>query len=176
MSKEEWKQIEGHPNHYVSDMGRVKSIDHVVDDKGHPSHRKGRVFSLTVSGSGYIRVFVEKTCYTVHRLVASAFIPRVDGKNEVNHKNGIKTDNRAENLEWVTHAENGRHAHATGLNKMSEAGRKSLSEKHKGMKLSEEAKRKIKQHHAKGYRHSERTKQRISESIKKWHNEKKNII
>lgn len=168
-----WKQVKGHPNHYVSNLGRVKSIDHVVSDKGHPSHRKGRIFCLSVSGNGYIRVFIEKKCYTVHRLVAMAFIPQTVGKNEVNHKNGIKTDNRADNLEWVTRSENGLHAHAIGLNRMTAEGRKRLSDMHKGMKLSDEAKRRISLHHARGYKHSEITKQRISQSIKNWHNEKK---
>ncbi len=168
-----WKQIKGHPNHYVSNLGRVKSIDHIVNDKGHLSHRKGKIFHLTASGGGYVRVVIEKKCYTVHRLVALSFLPCVQGKTEVNHKNGVKMDNRVENLEWVTHSENGLHAHATGLNGITAAGRKRLSDIHKGMKLSDDAKRKISLHHAKGYKHSETTKQRISQSIKNWHNEKK---
>lgn len=168
-----WKQIRGHPNHYVSNLGGVKSIDHIVNDKGRPSHRKGKIFHLTVSGNGYIRVVVEKKWYSVHRLVAMTFIPQIEGKNMVNHKNGIKTDNRVENLEWVTASENVKHAHATGLNRMTAEGRKRLSDMHKGMKLSDEAKRKLLLHHAKGYKHSEETKQKISKSIKIWHNEKK---
>ncbi len=53
---------------------------------------------------------------SIHRMLAIAFIPRVKGKNIINHINGIKTDNRLENLEWTDHSGNLIHAYENGLN------------------------------------------------------------
>ena len=73
--------------------------------------------------NGYLRVkLLGKTC-KVHRLVATAFIPNPENKPTVNHINGIKSDNRVDNLEWATYTENTRHAYDTGL-KCGYTGRK----------------------------------------------------
>ncbi len=53
--------------------------------------------------------------HKIHRLIAQTFIPNLENKPEINHKNGIKLDNRIENLEWVTHKENMQHAYKNGL-------------------------------------------------------------
>ena len=70
---------------------------------------------------GYLKVTLSvnrKTFYrTIHRLVAATFLPNPDGLSQVNHKDGDKTNNHVENLEWIKPRDNVRHAHSTGLHK-----------------------------------------------------------
>ncbi len=117
---EEWRPIEEYPNYYeVSNLGNVRSVNRFVYNKT----QKGRLMNRHKINSGYFIVCLSKDNKvkgrTIHRLVAKAFCGKPEGKDFVNHKNGIKTDNRAENLEWCTKSENAIHAFKTGLKKVS---------------------------------------------------------
>ena len=96
--------------YFINEMGEAAS--RFPGKKIHPlKPKKDRAgyHSVTILEGG------KKCSKFIHRLVAEAFLSNPSNKPEVNHLNGIKTDNRLENLEWVTHSENMQHAHNTGL-------------------------------------------------------------
>jgi len=119
---EVWCSIKNYENVYaVSNLGRVKSLAREIDDKNYFTKRKvgEKILKSFLLNSGYLKVNLKVSGYTnnqlVHRLVALAFIDNPDDKEQVNHKNGVKTDNRINNLEWVSRSENTKHAIQTGL-------------------------------------------------------------
>ena len=107
-----WKDIKGFEGYYqVSNLGRVKSLERTVKSKGNGMMViKERILRPSLNGSGYPIVGLSKgsdhTSHIVHRLVAEAFIPNPDNLSDVNHINQDKTDNRAENLNWMSHKDN----------------------------------------------------------------------
>lgn len=110
------KPIEGFPHYFVSENGSIFS------DK--PCHRYGSALRQLKQKknkeTGYMQVNIygesKPRRVDVHRVVAKAFIENDSPlKDQVNHKNGNKDDNRAQNLEWVTQSENVRHAHGIGI-------------------------------------------------------------
>jgi hypothetical protein len=117
---EEWRDISGYEDYYqVSTLGRVRSCDRVVKHRKGDQMVKGRLLNPSLDRNGYFRITLYKdgsrSFFLVHRLVAIAFLAIDTLRNDVNHKNGVKDDNRVENLEWCTHLENMRHAIDTGL-------------------------------------------------------------
>ena len=120
MQKEIWKTIIDYEGLYsASNLGNIKSHSREVWN-GYKFYLKPeRILISTINNWGYLKLTLSKNgnkryC-KVHRLIAQSFISNPENKPEVNHKNGIKTDNRIENLEWNTYSENRLHACQTGL-------------------------------------------------------------
>lgn len=132
---EVWRKVPGYSGRYeVSNCGRVKSNDMVIFNHltGRNNFRKGRVLSLQ-DNEGYLKVRllmngVGRTV-SVHRLVAESFVKKEKGCDIVNHLDGNKANNKAENLEWTTVKGNIKHAWDMGLNKFSEDQRRRQKEK-----------------------------------------------
>jgi len=107
----------------------------IITNKGRVISRPGRELTLQLSKAGYFRVELWHDGFgrkrLIHRLVAAAFVPNPEGKPQVNHKDGDKLNNRAENLEWVTQSENQIHAYKTGLQKGFHVSGRKLTESHK---------------------------------------------
>ena len=103
--KNEWKPIDSAPKdgrtYEVSASGEVRV--------------SGAIRKPYFTTKGYLRVTIGDKAVSVHRLVASAFVPNPSGHVEVNHRDGDKANNAAENLEWCSRSENMRHAYANGL-------------------------------------------------------------
>lgn len=113
--KEVWKDVVGYEGRYlVSNYGRIKSLDVILHKRdGKDEFRRGRIVKLILNAHGYTQYLFsngssKRKLMRIHRVVAEAFIPNPEGKPCVDHINTIKTDNRVENLRWVTHSENNR--------------------------------------------------------------------
>jgi hypothetical protein len=115
---EEWKKVDDLGGRYeVSNLGNLRSAGYVDSDgkfrkprlykNSYSKHLKYKVFCTAYMGKNYLRY--------VHRLVALAFIPKPEGRYEVNHIDGNKANCHIDNLEWVTSGDNARHAFKMGL-------------------------------------------------------------
>lgn len=98
---EMWKQIEGANGYEVSSLGNVRS-------------KRKSLSPFPAKGTGYLQVDIAGKRRSVHRLVAEAFCDGFFPGAVVNHVDGVRTNNRSSNLEWVTQAENNAHSYRIG--------------------------------------------------------------
>ena len=142
-------------------MEQYKDTRFSVDEDGNCYNEHGIKIG-TADVQGYMRISdylgrvngkEKRDYYKVHRMVAETFIPNPDNLPQVNHKNGIKTDNRVENLEWCDGSYNIKHAYANGLIPRGE--------KHYLAKLSDIEVKYIRQQYATG----KYTLQRIGDAL-----------
>ena len=142
-SKEIWKDIQGYEGMYqVSSHGRVKSLNY------NKTGLEG-ILNPNNNGKGYLQVYLTKNKKSkkvlIHRLVAQAFLYKPTDKNYVNHKDGNKSNNNVNNLEWCTRSENQQHAFDTGLINKTKLSNAHKGENHwnYGKHWNKEARRKI---------------------------------
>ena len=167
MEEEVWKPIKNYEGLYeVSNMGRVRSLNYRRSEKE-------KILKNIECNNGYFQVGLVKLgkrkIFSVHRLVAEAFIPNPEGKPCIDHINTIRSDNRVENLRWVTYEENNNNP--LTKKKYSENHREQDGENHPfyGKHHTEETRKKMskslkgKKHPMYGKHHTDETKKKLSE-------------
>ena len=111
-----WKDIS--PDYQVSNYGNVKSLT-LWNGHRYVRRKEPKLLKPSISTTGYLKVKMRidgiKKDFKIHRLVATAFIEPIPGKEFVNHLDGNKTNNDVSNLEWCNRSENMQHAYRTGL-------------------------------------------------------------
>lgn len=176
---EVWRPVKGYEGLYeVSNLGRVRSLDRVVNNNGGDDFREGKVLNANCNKyrRGELSVALSKegvvNVNKIHRLVAFAF-PEICGEwfkgAEVDHKNGNPQDNRADNLRFVNHYTNMNNPNTKGKYTMTEEHRevlrKRMREDNPASYYTEEWRKKIGKARI-GYRFSEASKKKISEALK----------
>ena len=126
--KEVWKDVIGYEGLYqISNLGRIKSLKRTVKKSNGSTKFVREKIIKKKTNYGYENVALSKngivSTKKVHRIIAEVFIPNPENKKTINHKNGIRNDNRIENIEWSTYSENNFHAYRVLHKKPPHRGR-----------------------------------------------------
>jgi len=116
LENEFWKPVEGYFGLYeVSNFSRIKSLKRWINNRYSGFWKDEMIITPSIHSTGYECVCLSKNGVgknlRFHRIVAKAFLPNPENKPEVNHKNGNRTDNNLNNLEWCTSSYNQKHAY-----------------------------------------------------------------
>jgi hypothetical protein len=121
-SIELWRDIAGYEGVYMaSNLGQIKSLSRVrATPTGGDRLYPERILKPSKNPDGYLIVTLNnfgKKCFSLHKLIALTWVNNIENKPVINHKDGNKLNNRADNLEWCTLSENTKHSYAMGLQK-----------------------------------------------------------
>lgn len=130
--EEIWKDVPSYEGYYqASNLGRIRSYDRIILRPKGNYLKKGRILKPQNGTNGYHVISLRKNkiggTVSLHRIIASTFIPNPENKKCVNHINGNKKDNNINNLEWTTYSENIKHAFKNKLNKGLKGEKKPIS-------------------------------------------------
>ena len=116
-----WKKIQGFNNYSVSSLGNIRRDEYYIKDSiGRNQYKSKKLILPSIGKDGYNKVVLtndlgERKTLRINRIVALTFLNNDDNLEFVNHKDGIKTNNIVDNLEWCTSSENVQHAIKMGL-------------------------------------------------------------
>lgn len=116
--EEIWKGIKDYEGIYqCSNTGKIRTLDRIVTEKnGKTQFRRGQEIKLRLNKNGYLQFALNKNANRrmvyVHVIIAQTFLSNPDNLKTVNHKDGNKTNNNINNLEWCSYSENNKHSYS----------------------------------------------------------------